>query len=162
MEFLGEAEFWVAVGFVILVAAVFKPIKRSLLASLDARAATIKAELDEAERLSAEALALLTEYQKKQGEALAEAEAILRHAAEEAERSRAQAGAELAASLKRREQQATDRIAQAEAKAADEVRARAVELALAATRRLIEDNLDDKRAAALVDRAIAELPQRLH
>jgi len=162
MEFLRDAEFWVAVAFVILIAAVWKPVKRSLSASLDARAAKIRSELEEARRLVEEARALLAEYQAKQEQALSEAEGIMRHAAAEAERNRQAAEGDLAASLRRREQQAMDRIAQAEAKALDEVRALSVELALAATRRLVRDNLDAKRAAGLVDKAIAELPQRLH
>ncbi len=162
MEFLHDAEFWVAVAFVILIAAVWKPVKRSLSASLDARAAKIRSELEEARRLVEEARALLAEYQAKQEQALSEAEGIMRHAAAEAERNRQAAEGDLAASLRRREQQAMDRIAQAEAKALDEVRALSVELALAATRRLVRDNLDAKRAAGLVDKAIAELPQRLH
>ncbi|HXQ67002.1 MAG TPA: F0F1 ATP synthase subunit B, partial [Alphaproteobacteria bacterium] len=102
------------------------------------------------------------EYQAKQEQALSEAEGIMRHAAAEAERNRQAAEGDLAASLRRREQQAMDRIAQAEVKALQEVRALSVELALAATRRLVRDNLDAKRAAGLVDKAIAELPQRLH
>lgn len=162
MEFLRDAEFWIAVAFVILIAAVWKPVKGSLAAGLDARAAKIRSELEEARRLLEEARALLADYKEKQRQALSEAEGIMRHAAEEAERNRQAAEGDLAASLRRREQQAMDRIAQAEAKALDEVRALTVELALAATRRLVRDNLDAKRAAGLVDQAIAELPQRLH
>jgi F-type H+-transporting ATPase subunit b len=162
MEFLQEAEFWVAVAFVILVAAVYKPVSRAFSGGLDARAATIKAELDEAARLREEAQALLAEYQKKQREALAEAEQVVRHAAEEAARNRSQAAADLEASLKRRERQAVDRINQAEAKALDEVRALAADLAMAATRKLLRDQMDAARAGQLVDQAIAELPQKLH
>ncbi|HLI12964.1 MAG TPA: F0F1 ATP synthase subunit B [Alphaproteobacteria bacterium] len=162
MELLNDAEFWVSIAFLILIALVYKPIKRSLAAGLDGRAAKIKSELDEARRLREEAQALLAEYQSKQRAALADAEKIVRHAGDEAERNRLQAQADLAASLKRREQQAVDRIAQAEAKALDEVRALAVEIAVGATRALLKSNLDATRASALVDQAIAELPQRLH
>jgi len=162
MEFLRDAEFWVAVAFVILIAAVWKPLKRAFADGLDARAAKIKAELEEARRLADEAAALLAEYRSKEGKALGEAQEILRHAAAEAERNRQAGAGELKAALERRERQALERIAQAEAKAVAEVRALSVELALAATRRLIQDNLDAKRAASLIDQAIAELPQRLH
>lgn len=163
MEFLQEPEFWVAVGFVMLVG-VFLWVKlpAKVAASLDDRAALIKVELDEAERLRNDAQKLLADYQTKQREALAEAEGILRQAEQEAVRNRELGMADLEASLKRREQQAMDRIAQAELKAVDEVRTLAVDLAVAATRKLIEDNLDGTRANQLVDQAIAELPQKLH
>ena len=55
MEFLRDAEFWIAVAFVILIAAAWKPVKGSLAAGLDARAAKIRSELEEARRLLEEA-----------------------------------------------------------------------------------------------------------
>lgn len=161
MEILQEAEFWVAVGFVILVGGLWRPAQRALVAGLDERARTIRAELDEAQRLREEAERLVAEYRRKQAKALGDAAEIAKQAAIEAERGRRHAETELEASLKRREQQAMDRVAQAEAKAVEEVRALAVDLAIAATRRLLSDGLDPARAAALLDRAIAELPQRL-
>jgi F-type H+-transporting ATPase subunit b len=158
---LHDPEFWIAVGLVILVAAIFRPVKSALLGGLDARGARIGLELEVARKLREEAAALVETYRKKQGEALAESEAVIRNAAAEAERSREQAAAALEESLKRQERQALDRIAQAEVKALAEVRALAVDLAVAATRRLLTDHLDAARGAALVDLAIAELPQRL-
>ncbi|MEE9195572.1 MAG: F0F1 ATP synthase subunit B, partial [Alphaproteobacteria bacterium] len=71
------------------------------------------------------------------------------------------AAQDLAEALKRREQLALDKIAQAEAQAIDEVRDAAVDLALKTTRELIASNLDDKRAQALIEGAIKELPQKL-
>ena len=88
MEILQDAEFWVAVAFVILVASVWKPLKRAFADGLDARAAKIRAELEEARHLADEAAALLADYRTKEGKALGEAEEILRQAAAEAERGR--------------------------------------------------------------------------
>jgi F-type H+-transporting ATPase subunit b len=162
MEILRNAEFWVLVAFVILVAALFKPVRKAFTGGLDARAAKIKSDLDEAQRLRDEAQALLAEYQETQKSALAEAQAILRQAGIEAGRGREQAARDLEAALKRREQQAIDRIAQAEAKALDEVRASAVDLAVAVTGNLLKSSLDRESAARLVEQAISELPQKLH
>ncbi len=50
----------------------------------------------------------------------------------------------------------------AEAEALTAVRNQAVDLALAASRRLLRDNLDEARAARLVDEAIKDLPDKLH
>jgi len=163
MEFLNEPELWVAIAFAILVGTfLWIKVPAKVTASLDDRAAKIKAELDEAERLRDDAQKLLAEYQQKQRDAFAEAKTLLQRAGDEAARNRSAAVAELEASLKRREQHAIDRIAQAEAKATAEVRGFAVDLAVAATRKLIESNLAAERATELVDQAIAELPQRLH
>src|SRR5580704_7535168 len=123
MEFFHEAEFWVLVAAVIFVAAVFRPLGRALTGGLDARAARIRGDLDEARRLREEAERLVAEYRAKEREAVAEAEAIVAHAKQEAERIAAQAARDLEQALKRRQQLAEERIAQAEAKALFEVRA---------------------------------------
>ena len=72
------------------------------------------------------------------------------------------ATADLEKAVERREQMALERIAQAEAKAVAEVRSEAIDIALEATRRLLDQNLADKKAAALVNDAIKELPDKLH
>ncbi len=59
-----EAEFWVAVAFVIFVGVLgYFGVHKLMLKSIDDRRDRIKAELDEARRLKAEAQALLAAYQ---------------------------------------------------------------------------------------------------
>ena len=161
MEFLHEGEFWVLVAAIIFVALVGKKVGGALTGGLDARAARIRGELDEARRLREEAEALVAEYRAKQKEAMADAEAIVAHARQEAERIAAQSARDLEAALARRQRMAEERIAQAEAKALDEVRAAAIDVAIAAAREVIAAEIDAKRGSALIDEAIVALPQRL-
>ena len=158
---LKQGEFWVLVAFILFVGFMVWKARKAIVGGLDARAARIRAEIDEAQRLREEAQALLAEYQKKQREALGEAEAMVKQAGEESKRLAAKAEIELAAALKRREQQALDRIAQAEAQALSEVRNLAADLAVAATQKILVEKLDPAQAAGLVSQAIAELPRRL-
>ena len=162
MHFLESPELWVAVAFVLFLVLAGKPIYRAIAAQLDARAARIKAELDEAARLRDEAQQLLTEYQRKQRDAVKEAEEILAHAKDEAARLQAEATASIEATLARREKMALDKIAQAEAQAVKEVRNEAVDIAVAAAERVLAKAVDDQRQAALIDQAIGELPNKLH
>lgn len=157
-----EPEFWLAIAFVIFIALMAKPLGSKIGAALDSRANAIAREIAEAEKLRDEAQALLASYQRKSREALKEAEQILANAEAEARRIREDAAAQLEASLKRREQLALDKIAQAEARAVEDVRNAAVDVALAATRELIEKNLDTDKSQALVEDAIKDLPKRLH
>jgi len=159
---LQSAEFWVLIAFLILVGAVAKKVWAALTAGLDARAARIKSHLDEAEKLREDAQSLLAEYQRKQHAAAEEAAGIVAQAKAEVERIREQAEADLEQALKRREQQAIEKIAQAEAEALGQVRNQAVDLAMAASRRLLADNIDEGKAARLVDEAIKDLSGRLH
>jgi F-type H+-transporting ATPase subunit b len=157
----GDPEFWVAVAAAIFIAVVWRPARKALVGSLDERSARIRGELDEARRLREEAEQLLGEYRRKEAEATAEAQAIVRHAQEEAERIAAQSARDLEQSLERRRRLAEERIAQAEAKAVDEIRAAAVDVAVTAAREVIASEIDENRGGALIDNAIAALPQRL-
>ena len=157
-----DPTFWVLVAFVIFVLAIFRPLGRGLTAALDKRAGQIKNDLDEAERLRIEAQDLLASYQRRQRDAVEEAENIVNQAREEADRMRARAAQELERSVERREQQALDRIAQAETQATADVRSLAVDVALDATRRLLEDELSAEKADAMVDEAIGDLPGKIH
>ena len=161
MHLFADHEFWVLVAAVIFVAVIWKPARKALIGSLDGRAAQIRGQLDEARKLREEAEQLLAEYQGKQREAAAEAAAIIVHAQEEAERIAAQSARDLEQALARRQRLAEERIAQAETKAVEEIRAVAVDVAIAAARDVIVSQIDEQRGAALLDAAIAALPQRL-
>jgi len=161
-EILSAPETWVAVAFIILVVLAWKPTQRALVSSLDARAARIERELTEATRLREEAQALLAQYQRKHRDAMSEADAILAQAKSEADRLSQQAARDLSAMLKRREELALQRIAQAEQQAAADVRAAAVDVAIAATGKLLAERLDGAKGDALIDQAIRELPGKLH
>ncbi len=155
-------EFWVAVAFVIFAGLVLWKGAKPLLAALDARANRIRQQVEEARTLRAEAERALGEANRKARDAAREAEAIVAHATAEAERLGAHAAESLRASLKRREQTAIDKIAQAEARAVEEVRNRAVEVAVAATAKLLQEQSEGARGDKLVDEAITEIGRHLH
>ncbi|MEC9165890.1 MAG: F0F1 ATP synthase subunit B, partial [Pseudomonadota bacterium] len=95
-----DPTFWVAVGFAIFVVAAGRPIMAKIGGALDNRAAEIAGKLEEAKNLREEAQTVLANYQRLQRDAATEAEAILAHASEEAERLRAAAEENLAQTLK--------------------------------------------------------------
>lgn len=162
MEIFHSPEVWVAIAFVIFIALAGKPIVRGIGKMLDDRAAKIRMDLSEAEKLRDEAEKLLAEYQRRQREALKEAEDILAHAKDEAERIRREAAANIDAALKRRERQAMEKIAQAEAQAVAEVRNQAIDLAILGAQKALTTGLEGDRAAGLIDQSIAEMERRLH
>ncbi|HEX6103702.1 MAG TPA: F0F1 ATP synthase subunit B, partial [Alphaproteobacteria bacterium] len=133
-----------------------------ILAALDARSNRIRQQIEEARSLRAEAERALGEANRKVREATRETEGILAQARAEAERLKRQSAENLEATLKRREQNALDKIAQAEKNAVDEVRARAVEVAVAATARLLQEQMDGARGDKLVEESIAEVGRKLH
>jgi F-type H+-transporting ATPase subunit b len=158
---MGET-FWTFVALVIFLALVWWKGRGLILGMLDKRTDQIRAQLDEAQRLREEAQALLAEYTRKREASAREAEDIVRQAREEAERMEREAEASLDAFVQRRRDQAVRQIAQAEADAVREVRAQAVEVAIAAARRVIAEHVQGPTAERLVDQSIAELPDKLH
>lgn len=161
-EIFHDPEVAVAIAFVIAIAVVAKRGWATIATTLDARAARIKTQLDEAQALRDEAQQALAQIQRRQRDALKEAEAIIAHAREEAQRYAEKAKRDLDAALERRERLAQERIALAERKAVDEVRGAAVDVAIEAARRIIADNLGAAQGNALIERAIEELPARLN
>lgn len=151
----------VAVAFVIFVVLVLWKGMAKITVGLDKRADDIRAQLEEAQKLREEAQAALAGYQRQQRDALAEAEEIISQAKGEVERLKIDATASLEATLKRREEQAVDRIAQAEAKALQDVRNQAVDLAIAATGRLIGDSMTADVQGRLIGDATGDLSTKL-
>ncbi len=157
-----DATFWVAVAFFVFVALTFKKVGALLVGGLDQRGDRIRRELDDARALREDAERVLAECVKRQTEAEEEAEKILAYAREEAERVLTRADEEVQVAIKRREAQAIDRIAQAEASALSEVRNAAVDVAIAASRRLFEERLARNEQDPLLDSSLNGLSAMLN
>ena len=158
-----DATFFVGLAFLVFVGIlIYYGVHRMLLKTLDERAAAIRAEIDEAQRLREEAQSLLAGYERKQRDALKDAEDMVVHAREEAERDAKAQAVKLEEAVARREQMALDKIALAEAQAEREVRAAAVDLAIAAAARVVEARVGGAAGQALVDDAIKGLRRQLN
>jgi F-type H+-transporting ATPase subunit b len=153
---------WVYLAFFIFVALAGPKIWKALAQMLDRRSLKIKSDLDEAQKLKDEAQALLAEYQRKQRDAMREAEEIISNAKGLAQRQIKDAGKKLEENLARREKASLEKIAQAEAQALAEVRREAVDVATAAAAQVIRGQIDGVKGGALIDQAIAEVEKKLH
>ena len=162
MEWVYNPTHWVAIAFVLFVGLIVWKARKTILDGIDARAERIRAELDEAQRLREEAQKTLAEYKRKQRDAAKETEDMLANARHEADLLRKQAAEDLKQTLARREKAALEKIAQAETQAVQDVRAKAVDIAIAATAKLLSENVDPQRDQAMVDQAIKDLGRRLH
>jgi F-type H+-transporting ATPase subunit b len=163
MEFIYEPEFWVAVAFFLFLGGMFYlGVHKKLATALDARAAIIAKELEEARHLKDEAEKLLSDYRRKQGDAEREVQAILRLAATEAEALAAETRRSLHEQFERRTKLAEDKIGRAEADALREVRSAAVDAAIAAAQIIIAEKLSPEVASKLVTQGIDALKSKLN
>lgn len=161
LPFYGHATFWLWISMAIFLSFAGKPIVRGIRGALDARREAVRTELAAAERLRNEAQALFDQSQQQHQNAVKEAEGIIATAKEDAERIRAEAAEKLKQALAVKEQQALAKIAEAEAAATREARDLATQLALAASRDVLRQRLSGAAGDALIDQAIADLPQKL-
>lgn len=158
-----EAEFWVAVSFVIFLAVLgYFGVHRMVLDLLDQRSIRIQSDLEEARRLRDEAQAVLAEYQRKRNEAEHEASAIVASARAEAERLAAEAKAKVEEFVARRTKMADLRIAQAETQAIADVRSAAADAAVAAAEKILTETVKGKTADDLIAQGIRDLPAKLN
>ena len=161
-ENVEDANIWILAAFICFFLVFGGTAYKRAVGALDARTARIKAELDDAQRLREDAQRLLDDYRSKRAQAEADALKMLEHAELEAERRAAQARRDLELAMERRAELALQRIAQAEADALKEVRAAAASLAVQATARLLQENMDPARAEAMIQDSIKQVQQKLH
>jgi len=158
-----QAEFWVAVAFVMLLGVfAYFGVHRTVLKALDNRRDRIMAELDEARRMREEASALLVEYKARQATAEREAQEIVTSAKEEAERIAAEAKAKLEDFIARRTKSAEGKIALAEAQALADVRAAAANAAVAAATTILSQSVKGELADDLLTKGIGEVRAKLN
>lgn len=160
---IANSEFWVGVGLVLFFAIVFMAGAHKLVAgALDAKAAKIQGELDEAARLRAEAEALLAQIRQEKAEAEAQAIAMLAAAEADARQMEADAKARFEESVARRQALAERKIAQAETQAMAEVKTAAVEMAARIAEDVLARRVEGQKSDPLLDQAISDLGQRLN
>lgn len=157
-----DAEFWVAVGFVLFLAVAWKlGAFDATLTGLDGRAKRVRHELDEARRLREEAAAVLADYTRRRKEAEKEAETIVASAHEEAARASKEGQAKLEDYIARRTKAAEQKIAQAEAQAATQVRAAAADAAVKVSETILRERLQGNAAQDLLQSSLGEVKGRL-
>ena len=149
---------WVALAMLAVFGIMlYAGVPKLVAGMLDKQIAEIRAQLDQAKTLRAEAEALRAQYAAKIAGAEADAAAMVEHAKHEAEAIMASAQAQTTALIARREKMAQDKIGAAERTALADVRATAANAATLAARGLIAENHDAKADKSLVDAAIAGL-----
>lgn len=157
------ATFWVFLALLVFIGVlIYMKVPGMAVAALDKRAEKIKADLEAARRLREEAEGLLKEYQRKRGEAEAEATAIVAQAKREAEVLGTEARARIEEYIVRRTKAVEARIAQAETQAVAEVRSRAIDVATAAASRILAEEAKGKKGDELVDRSIEAVRKNLN
>lgn len=159
---LHDTNFWVLISFVIFVAVFLKYGKAKVLQGLDDKIQTIKNDLQTAETLRVEAQEILAEYQRKQKDAVKEAENIIAEAKIKAQAIREHSEKEWSKTMSRREEQLNERLKRIEDNARSEIQTYTAKLAVNSTRKILQDNLSSKTDKQLVSDTLNQIPNSLN
>lgn len=153
-----DATMLVALAMLVVIAlAIWKKVPAIVAGALDKQISGIKAQLDQATALRAEAEAIKAEYEAKAKQAAQDAIDMKAAAEEEAKLIVAKAKDDATNLIGRRAKAAEEKIAAAERAAIADVRAKAASVSAAAAAQLIATHHDAKADAALVDQSINSL-----
>ena len=148
---------WTIVTFLLLLGILWKFAWNPILGALEARELAIQKTIDDAERLQAEAAAVLDEHQKRLAEARSEGNRILDEARQAGDHMKQdileKARAEAEKVLERAQRQMELETEQA----IQTIRAQAADLALRAAEKVIERSLTDADHRRFANEAIEEL-----
>jgi len=158
-----DATFWATIALLIFIGVVvYMKVPAMIAKALDERAAKIRNELEEAQRLRQEAQQLLTEFQKRRKEAEKEAAEMVAAAKRESDAILEDAHNKTEEYVARRAALAELKIGQAEREAINEVRAIAVDVATEAARKVLAGSLDEKTSAQLFQDSLKAVETKLN
>ncbi len=158
-----DATFFALVGLVLFLGLmIYLKVPGMMAKGLDDKAEKISSDLAEARRLREEAQQVLAAYQRKRKEAEKEAEVIIAAAEHEAKSLAADAQQKTEDFVERRTALAEQKIAQAESQALQEVKASAIDLAVAASEQILAQKLTGKTADDYFQKSVAEVKSRLN
>ena len=153
-----DATMLVALAMLVVIGlAIWKKVPAMIAGALDKQIAGIKAQLDQATALRAEAEAIKAEYEAKAKAAAQDAIDMKAAAVEEAKQIVATAKVAATDMIARRTKAAEDKIAAAERAAIADVRAKAASVSAAAAAQLIAEHHDAAADASLIDQSINSL-----
>ena len=148
---------WVALGFIIFFVLVWKKAGSAISDILDKRVQKIKNDLEEAEALRFEAEKELEKFKSMQLEAVKDAKRIISDAQKAANRIRDAASEKANELIKRRQEQARAKIAAEEAAVVSELKAKATDIAMSASKEILISELNADIGSSIIDESITEI-----
>tara|TARA_X000000950_G_scaffold110512_1_gene139365 strand:- start:491 stop:976 length:486 start_codon:yes stop_codon:yes gene_type:complete len=151
-----DPQFWVAVSFILFIAAIFNPVRKILASSLDAQINDIKNKLDEVENLKNEAQKALDEIKDRE----AKVEKEIQNLKSESEKRIADlkdiSSNKLTGQIEKRKILANNKIEQLVRDTNNSLKNYITSVAIETTRNVLLQNLSKEKKSALIDESITE------
>jgi F-type H+-transporting ATPase subunit b len=157
-----DATFWVAVSFFIFIGVlVYFNIPQKINNILGENINTIRAEVEDAEKLKEESKIILSEYEKKIGNAKAEVKTMLDVATDEAEKHVLKANKEFHIQMENRKKNTEDRIKQMKNQALRDIKNTSVKIAINSVESLLKNSLDKNKLNKIFVESVKETKSAL-
>ena len=152
-----NATFWVAVSFFIFLGVlVYFKIPQKVIGALNESIKSIKDEVDNAETLKEESKNILSEYEKKIGNAKNEIQLMIDAATDEAERNVVKTNEEFHIQMENRKKNTEDRIRQMKNQALKDIKNASVRISIQAVETLLKNSLDKNKLNKIFTSSIEE------
>jgi F-type H+-transporting ATPase subunit b len=148
---------WTIITFLVVLMILRFTAWKPLLAALTSREEKVRSSLEQAEKARQDAQHLLDENQRQLARAEEQSQRIIREGREMGEKLKVEIVEKANASSRHMIEQAKDEISREKEKALTQLRTEVADLAIAATGKLLDANLDTPKQRQLLDAAIREV-----
>ena len=151
-----DPQFWVAVSFILFIAAIFNPVRKILTSSLDAQIKDIKNKIDEVENLKNEAQKALDELKKRETKVEKEIQNLNLECEKRIAELKDISTSKLTEQIKKRKILAENKIEQLVRDTNNSIKNYISSVAIEATKNILIQNLNKDKKSALIEESITE------
>ena len=152
-----DPQFWVAVSFVLFIAAIFNPVRKMLISSLDAQISDIKSKIYEAENLKSEAQKTLDELKLRENEVEKEIDNLKIESQNKIDQLKQLSTHKLSEQIEKRKIVAQNKIEQSLRDANLSIKNYITNVAIEVTTNILQEKLTNKEKSDLIDVSIKDL-----
>jgi F-type H+-transporting ATPase subunit b len=151
-----DPQFWVAVSFILFIAAIFNPVRKILTSSLDAQIKDIKNKIDEVENLKNEAQKALDELRERESKVEKEIQNLNLESEKRIAELKDISTIKLTDQIEKRKVLAENKIEQLVRDTNNSIKSHISSVAIEATRNILLQNLSKDKKSALIEESITE------
>jgi len=151
-----DPQFWVAVSFILFIAAIFNPVRKILTSSLDAQIKDIKNKIDEVENLKNEAQKALDELKDRETKVEKEIQDLNLESEKRIAELKDISTTKLTDQIEKRKILAENKIEQLVRDTNNSIKNYISSVAIEATKNILIQNLNKDKKSALIEESITE------
>ena len=151
-----DPQFWVAVSFILFIAAIFNPVRKILTSSLDAQIKDIKNKIDEVENLKNEAQKALDELRERESKVEKEIQNLKMDSEKRIAELKDISASKLTDQIEKRKILAENKIEQLVRDTNNSIKNYISSVAIEATRNILLQNLSKDKKSSIIEESIKE------